>query len=409
MSKKFIWIIIIVVIIILSIWVVTQYQEQEPTVGTPGSVSEAKTPGNVSTINEPIGETIIEKTIEASEITPKKNQDSKYEKAISLGGERFINNQDENFLYYEYNYKKDEFSTIHQSMREMGAMRSVIELYKYLEDDRYYDLATRGFKYFEETFKEDENGDFLFSNITPHKIKLGYNAFLILTLIDIEHPQKVEYLEKLAAGILSQQLDDWELDTFFFIDRSSGKDYYPWEALLSLIKLYQYNKNEKYLNAVEKALWHYIWYRDSNPNTAFVPWQTRAYYDYYMITEDERASKLIFDMNDFMLDSYKPKANCSKYTLNQGIVTSVHTEAVIKAYLLAKELWDSKRENCYYNFIKEAADYTLTLQITDIADHYELPALWGFRWNPSSSKMRVDRNQHSVLMLMDAVNAGIIK
>jgi len=96
---------------------------------------------------------------------------------IILGGEWFLNNQNESFLYYKYDYSDKSHPNKSQSLREMGALWSISKLAHFLNDERYEQLTQKGFAYFEETFKHDEENDFYYINITPHKLKLGYNAF----------------------------------------------------------------------------------------------------------------------------------------------------------------------------------------------------------------------------------------
>jgi len=327
-------------------------------------------------------------------------------KPIVLGGEWFINNQNDSFLYYQYNYSSKSHPKKSQRLREMGALWSISKLAHFLNDERYLDLANKGFSFFEDTFEYHQENDYYTVNITPEKLKLGYNAFGILTLLEIQHPKKDEYLKKLANGIIYMQNDDGELRTFFHSSRDTGKDYYPGEALLALMALYEYTKDETYLEVVEKAFPYYVGYFRDNANTAFVTWQTRAYYKLYQATGNEEVAEFIFKMNDFVLEEYNPKAECDQFEFERGIVTAVNTEGVIKAYALANELHDEKRTQCYENFIEEAIAHVLPLQITEST---EIEAIGGFLGSETSNSMRVDRNQHAVLMLMDAYEVGLLK
>jgi len=143
-----------------------------------------------------------------------------------------LNNQDESFLYYQYDAKEKQHPKKHHSLRETGALWSVAKLSNFLNDPRYDSLALKGFRYFEEHFEYDKEKDFYFVNITPNKIKLGYSAFMILTLLEIDHPRKEYYLDKFANGIMLMQKKNGSLRTFFYSNRSTGTDYYPGEALL---------------------------------------------------------------------------------------------------------------------------------------------------------------------------------
>jgi hypothetical protein len=336
----------------------------------------------------------------------------KYLESIEIGGEWFLNNQDEDFIFYQYNPYDKIHPDKHQSMREMGALWSITVLHNFLDDERYLTLAEKGFSHFEKTFEYDEENDFYYVNITPEKIKLGYNAFMILALLELEHPEKEKYLEKFADGIIYQQNEDGGLRTFFYSDRSTGVDYYPGEALVSLMALYEYTKDEKYLETVQKAFPYYVGYFQKNANTAFVPWQSRAYAMLYQQTGNREVADFLFEMNDYMLEQNDPQDKCSNFTFPRGGTTSVFMEGVNKAYDVAKEVGDKERMDCYANYIREGADYMLKLQITEEEiqnEDLEIEALGGFLGSPTSKSHRVDRNQHATMALMDAYDSGLLE
>lgn len=327
---------------------------------------------------------------------------SKYLEGIALGGEWFLNNQDENFIHYTYRPYKDTHDKEHHSMREMGAMWSIARLGNWLGDERFTGLATKGFNYFRKTFKYVEDVDMYYVDVTPSKIKLGYNAFAILTLIELEdYPNKDVILERLANGILYQQNPNGSLRTFFYSMRGTGVDYYPGEALLSLMALYEYSGDDRYLEAVKKAFPYYRDYWRRKPNTAFPPWQSRAYYKLYRATGDREVGEFIYEMADYMLEQYNPASDCSDFDFSAGSVAAVHAEGVNMAY-------DLSHNKCYRNFSKEVADYILSLQVTD-TENFAIPAIGGILGHEESTSQRVDRNQHAVLMMMDAYDFGIIR
>ncbi len=332
--------------------------------------------------------------------------------AIENGGEWFLNNQDENFIYYQYEPETDQHPNTHHSAREMGALWSITKLWKFLEDDRYEALALRGWDYFSATIQHDEAGNFSYFTTTPEKIKLSYNAFGILSLLELDVPDKEATLEQLANGILYQQEESGEFKTFFFSDRSSGKDYYPGQALLALMSLYETNGNEAYLAAVEKAFPFYYDYFDENPNTAFVPWQTQAYYKYYQVKPSEEVANYIFGMNDYIVNSFSDGAYCKQFDFSLGVVTAVYIEGINKAYSLAEEVGDTERSECYEHFIQEGSTAIMALQFPmkgQKANNYADAALGGFSGSSADFSHQVDRNQHAVMALMGAYELGLIK
>lgn len=316
---------------------------------------------------------------------------------IKAGGEWFLNAQNDDFIGYEYDPENSEWADTRHSMREMGALWSITQLWHFLDDERYEELAYRGFSFFEKSFAYDEDGNFIYVNITPDKVKLGYNAFAILTLLELENDNKDNYLTLLANGIIHQQQDSGELKTFFFEDRETGVDYYPGEALLAMMALYDYTGNQNYYNVVNNAFPFYYQYWQDNPNTAFVPWQTQAYYRFYEDSQESVVADYVFSMNDYMVDTYED--------FDSSIVTAVYVEGMLKAYMLADELGDSARRLAYANFIRDGIDAVMSMQCKSC----EGDGYGGFYGGPNDHTMRVDRNQHAVMALMGAKQLGLVR
>jgi hypothetical protein len=345
--------------------------------------------------------------ISISGLTTSSAEENRYVRSIKLAGEWFLNNQDDSFLYYQYFQRKKMHTQEHYPLREMGALWSIAELSKYLDDPRYDSLAHRGFRYFENFFKYDEKNDFCFVDIEPREMQLGYSAFMILAILKMDHPQKEYYLDKFAKGIIFLQRDDGSFRTDFFSDSSTGIDYYPGEALFALASLYEYTKDDRYLKTVEKAFPYYVGYWRDNPNTAFIPWHSRAYYGMYRLTRKREMADFVLEMNDYVLVQHSPKMNCRKLDLLKESGISVYLEGMNMAYQIARELGDKQRSECYANFIREGSDILLSLQVTD-STNFEREAIGGFKPSSASSLMRVDRNQHAVMALMDAYESGIL-
>ena len=219
-------------------------------------------------------------------------------------------------------------------------------------------------------------------------------------------------MEKFANGIIHQQEDSGELLTFFYDDRDTGVDYYPGEALLALMSLYEYTGNEDYLNAVQKAFPYYVDYWRDEPNTAFVPWQTQAYYKLYQSTESEEVADFIFEMNDYMIKEHAEFDEvCGNFDFSSGIVTAVYVEGINHAYMLADELEDKDRKHCYKKFIKQGLGAVMDLQFPlddQDEDDYGDAAFGGFFGSETGTKMRVDRNQHALMALMKATELGLV-
>ncbi len=332
--------------------------------------------------------------------------------AIRNGGEWFLNNENENFIYYQYSPTTFFHPTGTHPMREMGALWSIYKVGQFLEDERYAVLAEKGLNYFKSSLEEDTENGFTYVNITPEKVKLGYSGFMILNLLESKDPDKDALMSELADGILFAQNEEGELDTFFYSDRATGKDYYPGEALLALASLYEYSGEQRYLDAVMKALPHYQNYFEEYPNTAFVPWQTQAYSKVYTLTGDREAAEFVFTMNDFMVKEFSEEGeSCSPDLSTAGIVAGVFVEGMNKAYELAEALGDEERADCYRRFIRNGLGHVMDLQFPregQDPDDFEAAAWGGFFGSKTDILMQVDRNQHAIMALMGAYELGLV-
>jgi hypothetical protein len=334
-------------------------------------------------------------------------QESEVDRAIRLGGEWFLNNQNNNFLIYEYDIQKEIASGSH-SVREMGGFWAVTALEDYTGDSRYNQLEMKGFEYFKRFFSESRDGKTIIINITPESKKIAYSAFMILAISNMDIDRKNEYMEKIGNGLLLQQREDGSLITYFNSNQNSGIDYYPGESLFALMVLYNETRETKYLEAVQKAFPYYADYWRNNKNTAFVPWHSRADSMLYKETKNDEVANFIFEMNDWMIKYHKPLKNCSEFSFSKGIVIAAYMEGVNAAYEIAKDTGDKERMKCYENFVKEGTKAILKLQVLP-EENLSEQAIGGFKGNTHSTTLRVDRNQHAVMALMDAKAAGILK
>lgn len=331
----------------------------------------------------------------------------RYQRAIQIGGEWFLRNQNDKFLYYTYDVVTQRYSKSQHPLREMASLWALTRLAKYLDDGRFTQLADKGMAYFEGYFKYDEKNDFCYVDMGKGNCKLGETAFIMLSLLAMEYPEKDLYLEKFANGVLYLQQSDGSLNTIYNSDDKTSEDYYPGEALLAMMSLYEYQGDLAYLGCVKRAFPYYVSHFRATRNPAFVPWQTRAYQKLYRATGDKKVAEFIFEMNDFILQQYAPQDECDKFDFYRGIVTAVYLEGVNKAYELARDTGDVKRQKAYADFIRAGSDYILTLQLLR---EPSLPgvAVGGFIVNKNSPSLRVDQNQHAVMALMDSCDLGLL-
>ena len=233
---------------------------------------------------------------------------------------------------------------------------------------------------------------------------------MILSLINL--PSIIEQelmLEKFANGIISLQNKNGSFNTYFFSEKNTGIDFYPGEAMLSLIKLYQYTKNETLLQSVQNGFYHYREYWRNNKNTAFIPWHTQTYRLLYEETKNKEIADFIFEMNDWVIDNYQIKE--SSYIDEIGgfpryypsFSTSVYLEGINDAYIVAVLVNDTDHIDKYEQSIVNGTRFILQLQFTEENAFYvenQTRSIGGFKTSLTKNEIRVDNVQHSVMALL---------
>lgn len=331
-----------------------------------------------------------------------------YLRAAYLGSKWFLEQQDADFLHYTYDLQTDTYGSTTSRLRETSSLWSIATAAAYFNDARLQALARKGLAHFEAYLDYDAAGNYYYVAITP-EIHLGYSAFLILSLLQMDVPKRDEYLTGLARGILADQNPNGSFNTYFFTDDvTTNADYYPGEALLALISLYQTTHDEQYLSAVERALPYYRRQWQEHPSTAFTVWQSQYAVRTYDVTHDPNIPPFVFSMADFVLKSYAPTEECSGFAVGSNAALNAHTEGIVAAYSLARELGDTRRTQCYAQFVREASDYLVARQIRD-RRAFPPQAIGGFQSNAALPELRIDRNQHAVMALLAAYSADILR
>jgi len=330
--------------------------------------------------------------------------------AIRRGAEWFLNNQNESFIYYSYDPAHAGWPEEKHGIRELAALWAITEAARFLGDPRLDQLAQRGFDYFEQYLRRDPRHGFYVVAVHPKRLSIAYNAFAILALLNLEHDNKQNYLEHLADGLLHQQGASGRFAPHFYSERVSGVDYYPGEALLALMTLYEATGDERLLQAVERAFPYYRDYWSKRANTAFAPWQTQAYAKLLRARPRQDVAEWIFAMNDFMLGAMQAEDG-KGFDFDRGIATAVYIEGINKACDVAGQWDDKDRRDRYARFIEEASVAVMALQCPAEGEDpaaLPLPALGGFYGSTRDRTMRCDRNQHAILGLMGALELGLI-
>ena len=316
-------------------------------------------------------------------------------------------NSKTNLLEYTYYPSRDAYASNNQHTRQLATLWALTELREFLKTKELDSLIQSTFNHYLANERTKDGYAYLAIDENP---SIAFNAFMIMSLLNSNIAQKAALLDKLAQGILSRQLPDGSYRTNFNSDKITGIDYYPGEAMLSLMKIYKATKNTAYLDSVKKAFPYYRKYWRNKKNSAFIPWHTQAYYLLYQETADPELAEFIFEMNDWLIDHYQiyrsaylDKIGGFPKKIPGGTVTAVYLEGINDAYALAVEKQDRRHKEKYGRSIAWGTRFILQSQFNEKNSFYlENPkrAIGGIRITLMDNIQRVDSVQHSVMALL---------
>lgn len=329
--------------------------------------------------------------------------------SISSGHDWFLNtvNSSTNLLEYLYYPSENEYSTDNNHIRQLASLWALTELNTFLNINASKFLIYSTLDYYLSFIDNTSNYSYIILN---NQAKLANNAFLILSLLNTpQYQDQNELLQQLGNGILSLQNGNGSYNTYFFSDENTGIDYYPGEAMLSLMELYNHTRDQRYLNSVKKAFYHYRDYWRNSKNTAFIPWHSQTYKLLFEETKDPDLVEFIFEMNDWMIDNYQIKN--SAYPDEIGgfpkyyptFSTSVFIEGINDAYSVALMVNDTFHIQKYKEAIRLGTRFILQIQFTENNTFYlinDIKTIGGFKASLTCNNLRIDNTQHSVMALM---------
>lgn len=165
----------------------------------------------------------------------------------------------------------DREISAYNTLRHASSLYSMIEAWEITGDIELKAAIDRGLEYLTGTLIKTvshNNQQLAFLLDEKDEIKLGGNAVCLLALVKYSEVTGTEHylplLEKLAAGIVFMQ--DQQTGKFrHVLNYSSLKVkqefriiYYDGEAAFGLMRLYALNRDERWINTVEKAFVHFI-------------------------------------------------------------------------------------------------------------------------------------------------------
>jgi hypothetical protein len=253
---------------------------------------------------------------------------------------------------------------------------------------------------------------------------LGAAGLLVAAINELPAPQDdlLKKSEELCAYLRKQQRPDGSLTWTEGDDKAAAADpegvnLYPGLALYGLMRSQAHRPADWKTDALRKALAYYgPWWRAHRTMT-FVPWQTAAYAEAYLLTREKPFAEFVTEMNDWLcglrheaIDPRHPLWLGGFMSWSEGkalptapdISSASYAESLAEACRVARESADLPRHKRYSAALEAALQFLTTLQYTDGNTlHFARPyreslLVGGFHASHQDGDLRLDHTQHAV-------------
>ena len=326
---------------------------------------------------------------------------------------------DENGRFvYKYLPKRDYAADSYNILRHAGTTYAMLELYEATKDEKYLASARKSLAYLEkqlqtpsETFSRIKRGV-----VEGHEIKLGGNGLAIVAFCKYTSVtgdrRYVESCQRLANWIASTQEPNGRF-AIHKVNFPSGfvtnfrSEYYPGEAVLGLCRLYQLDKNPKWLDVAAKNARYAIVDRDAKLKDERLPhdhWLLYALNDLHRIQPNE----IYLDHTRWLVkviveaqirESEQPDWIGGFSRPPRSTRTSTRCEGLLAAYAMLKDFGNKEELPPILDAVQRGTQLQFATRIYPETAMY-LPdpqrSVFGMRKSLTDYTLQIDYQQHSI-------------
>lgn len=324
------------------------------------------------------------------------------------------------YSYLPFENKKEKRYNI---LRHAGTIYSMLETYELMPDNQLLEEANRAFKFLFDRIKPlTINGKDVKVVVEKDAQKVGGNALAIVALAKYTKvtgdKQYVPLMQELAAWIQEVQGEDGEF-TVHKQQYSTGKrfdfisHYYPGEAILALVRLYQIDKKEEWLDVAEKAANFLINIRDKDDTIDTIAhdhWLLYGLNDLYRERNKSIYIKHSFFIAKAIMKTQITEKNASRKELVGGYVpksgrepsstpVACRSEGLSATYQLAKDFGYLEMAQRINYAIKQGIKFQLQMQLRpETVMHYKKKqlCLGAIQSGLKKYSLRIDFTQHNI-------------
>ena len=346
------------------------------------------------------------------------------EPALVLAGNYLTENCKEDGQFtYSYLPKSDAVTDEPYNMlRHAGSVYSLMQLYDLRREPSWREAADRAIAYLLTKIKTCPDKD-------PGKaclvddgvIKLGGNALALVALAEytkMSHDKlHLPLMQKLAKWIVASQAEGGGFAVHMETYKSDGgeesftSDYYPGEAILGLMRLYQLDGEVRWLEAAHRAALQLITVRDKDKSLTDLyhdNWLLIAIGELYQVRKDplllEHVKKISMAIIMAQLQEVPyPDWAGGFYKPPQSTPTATRAEGLAAAFRLINEFDDPALATKIRLSLRDAVRFCMATQhLPERVMYLDTPsrALGGFGQSLVNYKVRIDYVQHNASALL---------
>jgi len=338
--------------------------------------------------------------------------------AARSGGDYLIRMQkpDGSFHYY-YDAGTDRFeSRRYNTVRHAGTALSLLDLYAATRDNRYLASSRRAIAFLKTRFRSARSRGAVYVIDYDGKAKLGASGLALAALArQIQLDRRFgdrQSATRVANLILQMQRKDGSFEMRYRVqdDDEPGFEslYYPGEALLGLIRLYQLTGDRRLLNAAKLGAGFLIEAQRRMDTLPADSWLMQALGELFKTDPQRAYANHAVALAEAMIagqyDDRDPPGYAGGFGPGSPRATPAasRAEGLVSAYRLARLIGDV-RATAIAGALRACARFQLAQQFA--AENSEaLPnparARGGFREGLASPKIRIDFVQHNISSLL---------
>ncbi len=361
----------------------------------------------------------------ANHLLPKTMTENQALKGAEAAGDHVLRHLDSETGKFGYIYypDTDEMSKDYNIVRHAGTVWGLFKLYNETGEKRFLDGGLIGFEYLEKSFKTPEDNENLIIIDYVGRAYLGSMALAALATVEMpaEHmsDERKAAQEKLGDCLLAFIAGDGRI-YMTYKQLQAGRVpekqpmYFPGEAALALINLYEKTEDEKWLKGAVKIAEFQIgeFERTEKPDN----WMIQVMSRLYRINKDDRYRDIGFKMADYNVKhQFHPARKKNTFQDYHGgfdnskpprtTPCGSRTEAMDEAYQLAVAAGDEAAMKRYGDAIVWGSWFMLSNQFRNENTYYlRNPeyAMGGVRGGLIANDIRIDYDQHVAMALLGA-------